>query len=67
VSLLGQLAMTDADDAREFYFSQHPKARSYSEFGDFRLFMLNVETAHYVAGFGQIITIERPQLLRASR
>jgi putative heme iron utilization protein len=66
VSLLGQLAMTDAGEAREFYFSHHPKARSYAQFGDFRLFKLNVETAHYVAGFGQIITIERPQLLRAS-
>jgi putative heme iron utilization protein len=67
VSLLGQLRMIEASPVQERYFNMHPKARSYAQFADFSFFKLNVDTAHYVAGFGQIVTIERTQLFGASR
>jgi putative heme iron utilization protein len=67
VSLLGQLRAIEASAVQDHYFSVHPKARSYAQFADFSFFKLNVDTAHYVAGFGQIVTIERTQLLGASR
>lgn len=66
-SLLGRLQITEASSARDSYFNLHPKARSFGQFADFSLFKLNVETAHYVAGFGQIITIARPQLFSSNR
>ena len=66
VSLLGRLRRSESEDAREIYFSLHPNARDYAQFGDFNLFKLNVETAHYVAGFGQIITLEKTQLFDAT-
>jgi heme iron utilization protein len=65
-SLLGQLRMIEASPVQERYFIVHPKSRSYAQFADFSFFKLNVDTAHYVAGFGQIVTIERAQLFRAS-
>jgi putative heme iron utilization protein len=66
-SLLGRLEIADSDSVRDVYFRLHPTARSYSQFGDFSFFRLNIETAHYVAGFGQIITLEQPQLFEAGR
>jgi heme iron utilization protein len=62
VSLLGRLQITNTESARNLYLKVHPAARSYAQFADFSFFKLNVTTAHYVAGFGQIITIERPLL-----
>jgi heme oxygenase (biliverdin-IX-beta and delta-forming) len=67
VSLLGQLRAIEASPVQEHYFNMHPKSRSYAQFADFSFFKLNVDTAHYVAGFGQIVTIGRTQLFRASR
>jgi putative heme iron utilization protein len=62
VSLIGRLRADNDERLRESYLALHPNARSYADFADFTYFRLNVETAHYVAGFGQIITIEKPQL-----
>lgn len=67
VSLMGEISASNDSRSREIYLSQHPNARSYADFADFRYFRLNVETAHYVAGFGQIITIEMPKIGPASR
>jgi putative heme iron utilization protein len=67
VSLLGRLQCTNKESTRNAYLNVHPTARSYAQFADFSFYRLNVETAHYVAGFGQIITIERPQLFEISR
>jgi putative heme iron utilization protein len=67
VSLMGEIGASNDPRAREIYLSQHPNARSYADFADFRFFRLNVQTAHYVAGFGQIITIEMPKYAPASR
>src|SRR5262245_32006622 len=61
VSLMGEIIASNDARVRENYLSQHPNARSYADFADFRFFRLNVHTAHFVAGFGQIITIEMPQ------
>jgi putative heme iron utilization protein len=66
VSLIGRLRSIERKQVEARYFLKHPKARSYARFGDFDFYKLNVETAHYVAGFGQIVTIERSQLFKAS-
>ena len=66
VSLIGQLSRIERKQAEARYFTIHPKARSYARFADFNFYKLNVEKAHYVAGFGQIVTMERSQLYDAS-
>jgi heme iron utilization protein len=67
VSLIGRLCSIERKLAEARYFTIHPKARSYARFADFNFYKLNVEKAHYVAGFGQIVTMERSQLFNASR
>jgi heme oxygenase (biliverdin-IX-beta and delta-forming) len=67
VSLIGRLRRIERMQAERRYFLKHPKARSYARFADFNFYKLNVETAHYVAGFGQIVTMERSHLFKASR
>jgi putative heme iron utilization protein len=62
VSLLGRLKSAERGAVQDTYFSVHPTARSYAQFADFSFFTLNVETVHYVAGFGQIVTMEWSQL-----
>ncbi|MFC3228033.1 HugZ family protein [Marinibaculum pumilum] len=56
-SLLGRLAPPPAaDDAalRARFLARHPQAAGYAAFADFRLWTLQVEAAHLVAGFGRI-------------
>jgi putative heme iron utilization protein len=67
VSLLGQIELSESDEVRTSYFNLHPGARSYAQFADFSFFTLNVETAHYVAGFGEIITLDRERLFGRGR
>jgi heme oxygenase (biliverdin-IX-beta and delta-forming) len=67
VSLIGRLSSIERMQAEARYFPKHPNARSYARFADFNFYKLNVEKAHYVAGFGQIVTMERSQLYEASR
>jgi putative heme iron utilization protein len=66
VSLIGRLSSIERKQAEARYFTIHPEARSYARYADFSFFGLNVEKAHYVAGFGQIVTMERSQLFKAS-
>jgi putative heme iron utilization protein len=66
VSLIGRLGSIERMEAEARYFPKHPKARSYARFADFNFYKLNVEKAHYVAGFGQIVTMERSQLFKES-
>jgi hypothetical protein len=66
VSLLGTLRPTERNGIDAVYFRAHPSARSYGRFSDFRFYEFNVDTAHYVAGFGQIVTLGRAQLINAT-
>lgn len=36
------------------YLARHPSAARYAEFGDFRFYRMEIESAHLVAGFGRI-------------
>ncbi|WP_242465200.1 HugZ family pyridoxamine 5'-phosphate oxidase [Rhodospirillum rubrum] len=58
VSLLGRVERHD--DALDLgrFLARHPKAARYASFGDFGLYRLTIERAHYVAGFGRALWIE---------
>jgi putative heme iron utilization protein len=53
------------DDRRRVarFILHHPSSAVYSGFGDFRLYRVEVERGHLVAGFGQIHWIEGRDLL----
>lgn len=63
LTLVGRV--TPADDAglRERFFTRHPAARRLGELADFRLYRLDVERAHLIAGFGRARWLDRAALL----
>jgi hypothetical protein len=67
VTLLGRFDRLDGgparDRARARFLARHPDAALYADFGDFGLWRMTVWTAHLVAGFGRIRTIDGPDLL----
>ena len=56
VSLMGVAEQTKAPTAIARFLARHPSASRYSRFSDFSYWRLQVETAHYVGGFGRIVT-----------
>ena len=40
--------------ARDLYVTRHPHAKTWSSFGDFRLFRLEAREIYVVAGFGRM-------------
>ena len=63
LTLLGQ-AEEIADRRRLARFlARHPASGAYAGFADFRLYRVNVERGHLVAGFGRIEQVDGPDLL----
>ncbi|WP_374446818.1 HugZ family protein, partial [Stella sp.] len=54
LSLLGRAAVVGDGAARARYLARHPDAAQYAGFADFRLYRVQPERAHLVAGFGRI-------------
>lgn len=65
VTLVGRLGETQSPTARLRYLTRHPDAAQFIDFGDFRMYALNVEWAHLVAGFGRIQRLERGDVILA--
>jgi len=63
LSVMGQLARSDAPGLRQRYLARHPRAAGYAKFGDFGFYRMTVDRAHLVAGFGRIHWIESESLL----
>ncbi len=58
VSVLGRLAEVKPGEVqerlRDRFLARHPGAKTYAGFADFRLYRMTVDSAHLVAGFGEI-------------
>lgn len=55
VTLLGKAIESEgerAEQAHDAYLSKHPAARSYSQWGDFSTYVLEVERVRWVGGYG---------------
>ncbi|MCC7275407.1 MAG: DUF2470 domain-containing protein [Alphaproteobacteria bacterium] len=63
LSVLGRAAAVDDDAARARYLARHPDAALYAGFADFRLYRVEVERSHLVAGFGRIHWVEGAALV----
>jgi putative heme iron utilization protein len=57
-SLVGRVAAAGDPRLLARYVARHPSAEAYAGFADFKLYRLDVERAHLVAGFGKIQWIE---------
>ena len=58
VTVMGKLTASDDEGLLQRYVARHPDSAGYAEFTDFRLFRMEVERAHIVAGFGDIHWID---------
>ena len=63
VTLMGQVMRTYDDAARASYLAAHPAAAQYAEFGDFAFYRLEVESAHFIGGFGRIVALTASDLM----
>lgn len=61
VTLVGRMReMREEDEAtaRRRYLARQPDASGFIDFADFKLYSLDVEWAHLVAGFGRIVRLQ---------
>ena len=57
-TLIGRIETSDDEDQRARFLRHHAGARSQMSFGDFRLYRLQLESVHFIAGFGRIETLD---------
>lgn len=65
VSLVGRFSAREDDSLRERFVARFPAAEIYAGFTDFRPWVMTVEHAHLVAGFGRIHWITGANLTAA--
>lgn len=62
LTLQGKLGRKDDAELRRRYLARHPAAALYADFNDFGFYLMEIEKAHLVAGFGRIHWIEGDDL-----
>lgn len=62
-TVLGRAEKIDDHTLRRRFLARHPEAAQYADFGDFNLYVVRVERAHLVAGFGRIHWAEGHDIL----
>ncbi|MCL4766398.1 MAG: pyridoxamine 5'-phosphate oxidase family protein [Hyphomicrobiaceae bacterium] len=63
VSLAGRLRPAAGGTAARRFLAAHPSAAGYAGFADFGFFVMHLERAHYVGGFGRISPLTAVDLL----
>lgn len=67
VSVMGRLRKTADLDLRRRFLARHPESAGYADFADFAFYMLDVEEAHFVGGFGRIKTLPAGDFLLGAK
>ena len=62
VTLTGRLAESHADADRDLFLARHAGAARYADFPDFGFFRLELSGAHFIGGFGRIVTLTAADL-----
>jgi putative heme iron utilization protein len=62
LTVIGRAALCADRHAFSRFIARHPAAASYAGFADFRLYRVEIERGHLVAGFGRIAWIEAEDL-----
>jgi putative heme iron utilization protein len=57
VTVIGAARRTERATARERFLARHEHARGYADFPDFAFYELEPERAHFIGGFGRIVTL----------
>src|SRR3990170_2348617 len=63
VTLIGRAEPAASATAKGRFLARHPAAQTYAGFPDFAFYMLSIERAHFVGGFGRIASLARSDLI----
>ncbi|MDO9381335.1 MAG: DUF2470 domain-containing protein [Hyphomicrobiaceae bacterium] len=63
VTVIGTAKPTASETARRRFLARHPEAEGYASFADFSFYAIEIERAHFIGGFGRIVTLPAAQLL----
>lgn len=63
LTLSGTAKRVDEEAARRRFLARHPEAAFYADFPDFSFWRLDLESAHYIGGFGRIVDLDPGDLL----
>lgn len=63
LTVLGTVTPSARASAKARFVGRHPTAAAYADFGDFRVFEVEVSGGHLVAGFGRIVSVSRSALI----
>jgi putative heme iron utilization protein len=63
VTLIGEARPTASTTARARFLARHPAAEGYADFPDFAFYALDVQSAHFIGGFGRIVDLPRTDLI----
>ncbi len=63
VTLIGKVEPASSPTTARRYLTRHPTAAGYSGFADFSFFVLRVERAHFIGGFGRIAPLAASDVL----
>jgi len=62
-TLIGRIGEAKSSTARPRFLRRHPYASQFADFGDFAFYVIDVERAHYIGGFGRIVDVPGAALL----
>jgi putative heme iron utilization protein len=63
VTVIGTAKPTASETARRRFLARHPEAEGYASFADFSFYAIEIERAHFIGGFGRIVTLPGAELL----
>lgn len=63
LTLQGKAEKVNDEAVRRRFLARHPEAEFYADFSDFSFWRLNLESAHYIGGFGRIVDLAADDLL----
>jgi len=62
-SVIGRAKPCDDPLLKKRFLTRHESTRSFAQFTDFRLYRVEVDSVHFVGGFGNIHTLDRAEIM----
>jgi len=62
-SVIGRANPCDDPLLKQRFLARHASTRSFAQFTDFRLYRVEVDSVHFVGGFGNIHTLDRAEIM----
>lgn len=63
VTLVGSVKADDDPAIRDRFLARHPAAADYAGFSDFAFYRMDVTKAHFIGGFGRIVTLPASEII----